>query len=171
MGTLPYIAPDTQPDSWKFFDARLSDHPVVRIRFFGRQKMKKKERCALYMNKYLAIQKVLSGFGLATRRWPMYFLIRRSLPARPEPDNAFWTAMENWSRVAFESRDFYNFKIRVGNACASKCGGPRARSGHFHGIANINFSKQKVLRFDCDPIFDFTTVQNGIIFWCPLLRV
>ena len=25
------------------------------------------------------------------RRWPMYFPIRRSLPARLEPDNTFWT--------------------------------------------------------------------------------
>ena len=27
MGTLPPIAPDIQPDPWKFFDARLSGHP------------------------------------------------------------------------------------------------------------------------------------------------
>jgi len=39
----------------------------------------------------LAVQKVLSGCGRATRRWPMYFLIRPSLPALPEPDNTFWT--------------------------------------------------------------------------------
>ena len=35
----------------------------------------------------LSVQKVLVGSGRATRRWPMYFPIRRSLPARPEPDN------------------------------------------------------------------------------------
>jgi len=35
--------------------------------------------------------KVLSSCGRATRRWPMYFPIRRSPPARPEPDNSFWT--------------------------------------------------------------------------------
>jgi len=40
----------------------------------------------------LSIQKVLSGSGRATRRWPMYFAIRRSLPARLEPDNTFRTA-------------------------------------------------------------------------------
>ena len=40
----------------------------------------------------LSVQKVLSGFGRATRRWPMYFPIRRSLPAPPEPVNTFWTA-------------------------------------------------------------------------------
>jgi len=28
MGTLPHIAPDTQPDPWIFFDARLLYHPV-----------------------------------------------------------------------------------------------------------------------------------------------
>jgi len=38
----------------------------------------------------LSSQKVLSGSGRATRRWSMYFPIRRSLPARPEPDNTFW---------------------------------------------------------------------------------
>jgi len=42
--------------------------------------------------KVLAVQKVLSGSGRATRRWPIYFSIRRSLPARSEPDNTFWTA-------------------------------------------------------------------------------
>jgi len=40
----------------------------------------------------LSVQKVLSSSGRATRWWPMYFRIRRSLPARPEPDNTFWTA-------------------------------------------------------------------------------
>jgi len=40
----------------------------------------------------LSVQKVLSSSGRATRRWTMYFPIRRSLPARPEPDNTFWTA-------------------------------------------------------------------------------
>ena len=39
----------------------------------------------------LAVQKVLFGSGRATRRWPMYFRIRRSLPARSQPDNTFWT--------------------------------------------------------------------------------
>ena len=51
----------------------------------------------------LALQKVLSGSGRSTRRCispyfctyryiVMYFPIRRSLPALPEPDNTFWTA-------------------------------------------------------------------------------
>jgi len=40
----------------------------------------------------ISVQKVLPGSGRATRRWPMYFSIRRSLPALPEPDNTFWTA-------------------------------------------------------------------------------
>ena len=40
----------------------------------------------------LAVQRILSSSGLATRRWPMYFPIRRSLPARLEPDNTYWTA-------------------------------------------------------------------------------
>jgi len=39
----------------------------------------------------LSVQQVLTGSGLATRRWPMYFPIRRSLPVRPDSDNAFWT--------------------------------------------------------------------------------
>jgi len=38
----------------------------------------------------LSSQKVLSGSGRATRRWSMYFPIRRSLPTRLEPDNTFW---------------------------------------------------------------------------------
>jgi len=38
----------------------------------------------------LLVQEVLYGSGRATRRWSMYFPIRRSLPARPEPDNTFW---------------------------------------------------------------------------------
>jgi len=38
----------------------------------------------------LSSQKVLSGSGRATRRWSMYFPIRRSLPARLEPDNTSW---------------------------------------------------------------------------------
>jgi len=49
----------------------------------------KKSTC---VTKVLSLQKVLSGCGRATRRWPMYFPIRRSLLARPEPDNTFWTA-------------------------------------------------------------------------------
>jgi len=38
-----------------------------------------------------SVQKVSFGFGRGARRWPMYFPIRRSLPARLEPDNTFWT--------------------------------------------------------------------------------
>jgi len=41
----------------------------------------------------ISVQKVLSGFSRATRRWSMYFPTRRSLPARPEPDNAFWIVL------------------------------------------------------------------------------
>jgi len=39
----------------------------------------------------LSAQKILTSSGRATRWWPMYFPIRRSLPERPEPDNTFWT--------------------------------------------------------------------------------
>jgi len=35
----------------------------------------------------LSVQKVLSSSGCPTSRWPAYFPMRRSLPARPEPDN------------------------------------------------------------------------------------
>ena len=41
--------------------------------------------------KVLSVQKILSRTGLATRKLPVYFPIRRSLPAWPEPDNIFWT--------------------------------------------------------------------------------
>jgi len=44
----------------------------------------------IYYCEVLSSQKVLFGTGRATRRWSMYFPIRRSLPARPEPDNTFW---------------------------------------------------------------------------------
>jgi len=46
----------------------------------------------LMISGVLSVQKVLSGSGRATRRWPMYFPMRRSLSALPEPDNTFWTA-------------------------------------------------------------------------------
>jgi len=39
----------------------------------------------------LSVLRVLSGSRRAPRRRPMYFPIRWSLPARPEPDNTFWT--------------------------------------------------------------------------------
>jgi len=39
----------------------------------------------------LSVRKALSSFGCVTRRWPMYVSIRRSLLARPKPDNTFWT--------------------------------------------------------------------------------
>jgi len=38
------------------------------------------------------VQKVLTSSGRATRRWPMYFPIMRSLLVRPELDNTFWTS-------------------------------------------------------------------------------
>jgi len=53
----------------------------------------KSETSSFKISFYLhSVQKVLSSSGRATRRWPMYFPIRRSLPARPEPGNTFWTA-------------------------------------------------------------------------------
>jgi len=39
----------------------------------------------------LSVQKVLSGVLVVQQRRPMYFPIWRSLPARPEPDDTFWT--------------------------------------------------------------------------------
>ena len=42
------------------------------------------------LSRVLSSQKVFSGSGRATRRWSMYFPIRRSLPARSELDNTFW---------------------------------------------------------------------------------
>ena len=42
----------------------------------------------------------------------------------------------------------------VGNTNAFKYGGPRAPSGQFSGIPNINFSKQKVRRFECETMLD-----------------
>ena len=48
--------------------------------------------CVNDMADVLSVQKVLSSSGRATRRWPMYFPIRRSFPARSEPDRTFWTA-------------------------------------------------------------------------------
>jgi len=44
----------------------------------------------------LWVQKILFGFSRGTRRWPMYFPIRRSLPAWPEPDNTSWTDITAW---------------------------------------------------------------------------
>jgi len=38
----------------------------------------------------LSVQKV-SVSGRATRRWPRYFLMRRSPTARPEPGTTFWS--------------------------------------------------------------------------------
>jgi len=49
-----------------------------------------------------SVQKVLSSSGHATRRWPMYFPIRRSVPARPEPDNTFWTDSTRLTPYLFE---------------------------------------------------------------------
>ena len=46
----------------------------------------------------LSVQKELFSSGRATRRWSMNFPIRRSLPARPETDNTFWTLDKYLSR-------------------------------------------------------------------------
>jgi len=54
---------------------------------------RRKASCRSLRNgRVLSVQKVLTSSCRATRRWPMYFPIRRSLPARPEPDNTFWIA-------------------------------------------------------------------------------
>jgi len=42
----------------------------------------------------LSVQKVLSTSDDTTRRWPMYFSIKRSLLVRPELDNAYRTAVD-----------------------------------------------------------------------------
>jgi len=54
-----------------FASATFNSNDEIRIAF------NQQDLCVV-----LAVQKVLSSSGRATRRWPMYFPIRRSLPAR-----------------------------------------------------------------------------------------
>jgi len=70
--------------SFDFASSNFPHHPKAIFAFQAHQ--------IIYILDVLAVQKVLSGSGRATRRWPMYFPIRRSLPALPEADNTFWTA-------------------------------------------------------------------------------
>ena len=56
-----------------------------------------------------SIQKVFSGSGRATRRWPMYFSMRWSLPVWPEPDNTFWA--DSTLPLGCESLMIYFFRI------------------------------------------------------------
>ena len=51
-----------------------------------------RKTCACLGKTVLSVQKVLSSSGRATRRWPMYSPIRRSLPAQTEPDNTVWAS-------------------------------------------------------------------------------
>jgi len=68
-----------------------------------------------------AVQKILSSSGRATRRWPTHFSIRRGLPARPEPENTFWTASKRITNYPYVIRraclkevpDGANFLMRV----------------------------------------------------------
>ena len=56
---------------------------------------------SMEIGKALSVQMLLPSSGRGTRRWPMYFPIRWSLPPRPKPDNTFWTdstPLRPWSR-------------------------------------------------------------------------
>jgi len=53
--------------------------------------IERRHLAAIFFLTVLSVQKVLSSSDRATRRWTMYFPIKRSLPARPKPDNTFWT--------------------------------------------------------------------------------
>ena len=70
-------------------------------------------------------------------------------------------AVEIKSRLIFESSDFYVFEICVGNNNPFEYGGPRAPSARFSSITNINFSKQKLLRFECDTgLYSLSTLEE-----------
>ena len=54
------------------------------------------------------------------------------------------------THVVFESSEF--IFSEVGTTNAFKYGGPRTRLGHFNGIANTYFKKQKFPSFESDTI-------------------
>jgi len=62
-------------------------HPQCRLSNTSRPLELAAKGCSTF-----TVQKLFSSASRATRRWPTYFCIMRSLPARPELDNTFWTA-------------------------------------------------------------------------------
>ena len=50
--------------------------------------------------------------------------------------------------------------ICVGSMNAYKYGRPRVQSGQLNGIANLNFSKQKVPRFECGMTYDLNCTKT-----------
>ena len=63
----------------------------------------------------LSIQRY-SGCGRRTRRWSMFYPIRRSLPARPETGNTFWTDSTllislSW-RFISTTKGYFHYRIR-----------------------------------------------------------
>ena len=128
-------APSSQrspPDEWDFYPPTYIHFPPNEIhtdqalsRFLSRCQLGKLSApcssCFVYTEAYmvsfswttplyvLSSQKVLSCSGRATRRWSMYFPIRRSLPARPEPDNTFWDDGTDYSLLFCK----YHSKIKT----------------------------------------------------------